>query len=720
MQAVILSSAKQRRRPAVSCALCRKRKVRCNRGRPCSNCLRSRTGVDCIYDDPVPLHSQHPSGQNNTLSSPSLDCGQDESHSGRLSSTSPSAVPSNASRSLQTGQSWTGVVTPASSQSSREASLKLRIRQLEDQLGKVPQLASEPGIETTSSDLTGTFHLHYKSGASGQHGPIVSSVSAKTRLFGQSHWVVSGVQLIRDILNTSFLAGENTKAAIKIERCKYLARRIKAGREPSHLQPISQLPSRAVADALVKNYLCDSESIYRILHIPTFSRKYEMIWAPGAEADPVFSIQLKLVLAIGAVTYDDKFSLRVSAIHWINEAQVWMAGPKYKARLNVQSMQNSLLLLSAQERVGYGGDMPWVSAGALLRKAIYMGLHRDPSRLSKATAFTREMHRRLWNTILEINLQSSLTSGGAPLFSLSDFDTAAPDNIDDEQLDNQNSVPKAAGEWTQMSIAIALRETFPQRLAVVKFLNDLSSTGTYEETMILDAELRRAFKMLTQTLRSCAYPGVIHPSSGYSNKAVDFLIHRYISALHVPYFSPALHGTAYAFSRRSVVESSLNLWKLATDSSNDDSLARLAALLIAVELRAQVEEDTSLCPAPLRPDLLCVLEDAKAWSLKMIEAGETSVKGYLLLSLVAAKVHGLIHRLDEAEFAKLFAQAVDNVGETCLPMLEQMAGAQGQLTGSDEPPDDASEDWTSDDLFNLDMEHMDWIFNDQINDLYGS
>lgn len=33
-------------------------------------------------------------------------------------------------------------------------------------------------------------------------------------------------------------------------------------------------------------------------------------------------MQVKLVLALGAVTYNDRFSLRASAIQWVYEAQL--------------------------------------------------------------------------------------------------------------------------------------------------------------------------------------------------------------------------------------------------------------------------------------------------------------------------------------------------------------------------------------------------------------
>lgn len=84
-------------------------------------------------------------------------------------------------------------------------------------------------------------------------------------------------------------------------------------------------------------------------------------------------MQVKLVLALGAVTYNDRFSLRASAIQ--------------------------------------------PTAGALLRKTIYMGLPRDSGRLPQMTTLAIEMRRRLWNIILGFNLQMTLTSCTPPFFS---------------------------------------------------------------------------------------------------------------------------------------------------------------------------------------------------------------------------------------------------------------------------------------------------------------
>lgn len=272
------------------------------------------------------------------------------------------------------------------------------------------------------------------------------------------------------------LREETSKVFSGIQRCKALAKVIKTQRTPSWPSPpTAALPPKDVADELVDCYLRTSETVYRILHIPTFRRDYEALWVPDTVPDAAFMVQLKLVLAIGATTYDEQFSLRVSAIRWVYEAQTWLSEPEFKSRLSISSLQTNLLVLLARETAHISEGLVWISAGALLKTAVYMGLHRDPARLPKRATFVAEMRRRLWNTILEVTLQSRLTSGRPPLVSLDDFDTEPPGNFDDDQLVAEDPVPKQDGNFTQVSIAIALRKTFSVRLAVTKFLNDLGS-----------------------------------------------------------------------------------------------------------------------------------------------------------------------------------------------------------------------------------------------------
>ncbi|KAL4810103.1 hypothetical protein BDV18DRAFT_156475 [Aspergillus unguis] len=716
----IIAPEKKRRRPKVSCTICRRRKVRCNREFPCSNCLRSNPEA-CVYEASSPSANHRGSANYPTP----------ESHDGVSVDSSVTKSLSERSLGAETEQ------------------LNLRIRQLESQLKNMPlkqKSQSNSDLETTSHPLVGTFHLLYRKE---QPQPVVQSLSMKSRLFGQSHWVVSVAYFLRDFMSTLHLYIRDMPDAFTgIEKCKTLARRIKAQQAPSWPPLLtSELPSRIVADALVNQYLRTTESLYRILHIPTFCRKYEKLWEPTEnDVDFDFIVQLKLVLALGAITYDDQFSLRTSAIQWIYEAQIWVSGPKYKARMNIQAVQTNLLLLLAQDQIGVGGESSWVSAGALLRKAIFMGLHRDPSNLPERTVLATEMHRRLWNTILEMNLHFSLAYGGAPLLCLDDFDTAPPSNFDDEQLETEtrDQSPKPNEQMTQMSFARALRRTVAQRLAILKFLNDLSSHQSYEETLRLDADLRHAYKELSQTLRASGSSAL-----GFETQMIDSLMQRYFSALHIPYFGLA-HGTAYAFSRASVVESSLRIWRAAcpfsfaesTNAANDGDniLPRLmtcssgyypstivhAAFVIAIEIRNQLQENQdSICPVPLRPDLLSVLDDAKAWVLRVIKAGETNVKGYLLISLVVAQVKGLIEGLGEERFSETLRRAVEDVAGVCLPILEGLLNAQEEVDMSVESltnTADGFENWNfmgSKALFDFEgVDSTSWMFNDINMDMF--
>ena len=148
--------------------------------------------------------------------------------------------------------------------------------------------------------------------------------------------------------------------------------------------------------------------------------------------------------------------------------------------------------------------------------------------------------------------------------------------------------------------------------------------------------------------------------SQFQTRTLDFLIRWYQLALHMPLIAPTMHETAYAFSRKVVVESALRIWSTVYPSSSimvasshgeaapsgADDLARLACcgsgpfritssrhfffffffFFCRSGAETQLQEDDSLGPITLRRDLLSVLYDAKNWNLQCIEAGETNIK----------------------------------------------------------------------------------------------
>jgi hypothetical protein len=405
-------------------------------------------------------------------------------------------------------------------------------------------------------------------------------------------------------------------------------------------------------------------------------------------------------LAIGATTYDAAFSLRSYAMRWVYEGQTWLSAPEFKSRLGIPSLQSSILLLLAREASGVGEDMVWATIGTTLRIAMYMGLHRDPASFGPGTTtpLVAEMRRRLWNSILELAMQSSLNSGGPPLINVDEFDTEPPGNFDDDQLtdyEGEAPIPRPIDQYTQTTVAIALRNMFPQRLAIVKCLNDISYRGTYADTLRLDAELREAYKTLTRTLQACKTP--VNGPTDLELRCIDLILRRYFLVLHLPFFAPSLQDTAFAFSRRVVVESALRVWRaafslplsLSADATTEwDSLQLIATsgsgffrtvavqgfVAIAIELKSLIreEEGFGLGPVELRPDLQVALQDFKVWSWKCIQAGQTNTRGYLVACMVLAQVEAVRRGMNDEETEAHVVKAAEAAQEQSLGLLEQI------------------------------------------------
>ncbi|CAI7583872.1 unnamed protein product [Penicillium glandicola] len=632
--------------------------------------------------------------------------------------------------------------------------LKSKIRQLENQLAQPTKTRTETcaptpvsDIETTHSHLAGTFHVHNASLPSNQGQTVRRNFIHKRRFFGQSHWI-SSMCLFRDIVEIiePYLMAEGSKVLLGLQKCKHLGRKIKAQRTPEWPVPITaDLPSKDICDALVDCYLRTFEKVYRVLHIPSFKKEYATFWESGTRHDPIFLVQLKLVLAIGCTTHDDELSLRSSAVRFVYETQTWLAQPEYKARLGIPFLQAHILFFLARELLGVDGGMNWIAAGTLIRTAVYMGLHRDPVQIPNLSGFASEMRRRLWNTILELCLQSSMESGGPALISVEEFDTEAPRNFDDDDIDAEHSIPHPENQLTSSSIAIAFRKTFPMRLAIAKFLNDFGSQGSYEEAIRLDARLRASYKEIRRTIQGYS----IQPSQ-FEVLMLDFVIRRYLLSIHIPFFGPSFLETTYAFSRNVVIDTAVKLFncsrislpstasslstqitpphqidfrRLTTCSSGFFRTAPLhSSFLIAIELKSQILEEEGLGPVSIRPDLLSVIHDAKDLGLQCIKIGGTNIKGYLFMSLVCTQLDALMQGVPKDDIPQLLIKAAEEAEDTCLSILEPMAakGQNGKIRDNTEAESttslpDIGDDWDSmmtDANFDFaDMEPVSWMLN---------
>ena len=443
-------------------------------------------------------------------------------------------------------------------------------------------------------------------------------------------------------------------------------------------EALGSLPSRVTCDALVDGYLRTFEGVFRVLHVPTFRKEYEDYWSGKAQGKPSVQLKVMLVCAVGVPFYTgmDQPQLRVACAKWIQAAEHWLAAPHAKSRLNMAGLQIQILVLLAKQTCNIEGDHTWIPAGSLLRTAMYLGLHRDPSYFGKINTFHAEMRRRLWATVLELTAQSSMDMGMPPMVSVQDYDTKPPSNVNDEDLHGSDDSPlnvKPLDVCTNCSIQIAFIETLPVRLEIIRLINNLRFDLSYPECLRLGSELTKICQSQTQLFKEALSNGAaITP---FQVKLLDSLVRRFILGLHRPYFAKANDDPQYHYSRKICLDNSLAIFAPATlpVSGKEDDWALMTyravgffkALIlyslstIYYELHTQIEEyrNTSTLTAPLishasthqpltlPPQSQLLYEALKSsyhTALSRLRNGETNAKGVVFIACATARIDALI------------------------------------------------------------------------------
>ncbi|KAK1759019.1 hypothetical protein QBC47DRAFT_436474 [Echria macrotheca] len=735
---------RRRNRPALSCIQCRTRKIRCDRMEPCASCIKSKI-VNCTYEEarrPKPrLWRLSPTADGDSPTSDTTYPRYATSATSATFSFRPDAPASTAAgiqyANSAAAASLSGMkqpeLAPISSPSYAEstggghtpsgnntAALEDRVRQLEQQLadalkrqGSVPRgVDPSQSIHGLSISNHGSAHMvtyakEDRRTNKPKFFPLITAIAE---------------QVERD---------RNSQTAYLLRRCKGTAKGIKLqvrkALDRSNFDIGSTLLPEKTTLQLVESYFRTFESVYRILHRPTFWREYHRYWENPSAVSDAFVIQFKLCMVVGACFHDDLPVHRQSlATKWVYEAQVWLAFPDETSRISIEGLQIMCLLHLARETCGIGGDHSWITAGSLLRLAMHLGLHRDPDPSPNLSILRVEMRRRLWATVLEIVLQSSLDCGGPPLVALSDFDTRPPSNYDDDQLVDSEQVtpaPRPLSTFTQTTVQLALLRSYSTRLAIAEYVSHFSAAASYEETLKWNTELTNACRALSAMLQPSYDPAGILPKrlSLFQLRLAEHMVHRFFLALNHPWL--AQNNPAYYFARKMCVETSFKLYRAiataspasdsGTASQRDDftrlatcgygsfrSVPTLAVLSICLELLWQVQEDQSFRQSmdidpPLdrsgppsdsdagstagigsgaapRQDLVDAVKYAILWTNHRIMAGETNIKGRLFYSALLTQVQALQRGAPEMEVERQVIANLDLDLDHCWRLLKDV------------------------------------------------
>jgi hypothetical protein len=191
----------------------------------------------------------------------------------------------------------------------------------------------------------------------------------------------------------------------------------------------SLLPPKGHTDALVSFYLENLELIHRVVHIPTFRREYGTFWIPGLSRSPAMAA---LVLSMISISCG-------------------------------------------------------LTNGGAIQNALTDGLHCEPP-LTSDSPYMREMKRRVWEVLRELDLQNSLEYGLPTLLHNIDDNVTAPANLTDEGFDETSRVlpvSKPPNQYTRTAYQYQSSCSWKLRLEISRrlFSPRLSEALTYEDVL---------------------------------------------------------------------------------------------------------------------------------------------------------------------------------------------------------------------------------------------
>ncbi|OAL19563.1 hypothetical protein AYO22_09725 [Fonsecaea multimorphosa] len=405
-----------------SCLVCRNRKVRCDKQRPCSNCRRANIACVMPSADRPPRWARRLHHLNNNARASSTPAPQDadadldkvverlhnlehlvKELSGQLEQARTAATSS-------AGGNSSGVNSPESSTQNRDAE-----------------------NERDRSPATDTSNIHK------QFGRLVLQDASRSHYVSSGFWSRVDDELdglkrdarvpVTDDSDSPVdeAAPEETESRrTPWERHAFLFRHNLAPSAPN-LDELRPLPSQIVHLPTLSKMLYGPESV-RLTHL-----------TPSNEA-LMFSIYYAAAISmeeddatsdLGSSISELRLKYRLGLEHCLAKAD-FLTVP------NMALIQAFVLFICVARR----HDSPrflWMMTGLAIRMAQYLGLQRDGSHFKHQTPFETEMRRRVWWTLCRMDLRASEDQGTDLSITHGSFDTRIPLNINDGDIDPEST-----------------------------------------------------------------------------------------------------------------------------------------------------------------------------------------------------------------------------------------------------------------------------------------
>ncbi|KAL9096061.1 MAG: hypothetical protein Q9165_001583 [Trypethelium subeluteriae] len=492
----------------------------------------------------------------------------------------PGTAPNHSARASQaprTGHAIpNGTLDRSNGQTKRIAQLEHRLAMLEGKstvpvpvTGRVePNIPSKPvsSVDTKTADSAKREFVGLLRGEADQESMVFRKKGFKTQYYGSSH------------LATLLVHFPETRAFMKDAINKYPSlyrlqndfRALKSKRKNKTLEPnlsahdadlLALLPDQETVRRYLEYFFQTLDTMYHVLHGPSFWEEYTEFWKDPARGRSGFVVIMLLAMAAvrcaaaqETINYMIDSSVpREHAIHWTRICEYWLERQS-KKHLNLTVFQCYCLLLVSKRMNIIKIKEAWTDAGTLLRFAMSAGFHREPSILrGNATVFEQEMRRRLWATIMELELQASLERGMPSALSGFSFDCIPPLNLKDEDLTDTSEIPlpsEPCEKFTPSAFLHAVQRSLSLRTGLTSQINDLGAQMNFEDVLRFDESLHQELEAIPDWKEPTNGSGSSTSQSPKLAKALfDLTLRQYLLLIHNPIARRTDKNPRTAYSR---------------------------------------------------------------------------------------------------------------------------------------------------------------------------
>jgi hypothetical protein len=220
------------------------------------------------------------------------------------------------------------------------------------------------------------------------------------------------------------------------------------------------LPSKTVADQLIAQYYNAVHHVAKIVHRPTMEAQYALFWSNiRTGSEPIPSLQAILFAAMfsAAVSMTNEQvmqrlgSTKAALVDSLRSAsEMALSKANFLRTTKVDTMQAFVMYLIPLVRAEVSRAHSAL-VGTAIRLAECMGLHRDGSHYNM-TPIEIHVRRMVWHQLCFLDQRTCEATGPRPQIRKEDYDTRLPANVNDLDFISTDGAIEDRPYWTDNTL----------------------------------------------------------------------------------------------------------------------------------------------------------------------------------------------------------------------------------------------------------------------------